>query len=246
MKGLSARLRVLLAIAIAGGMLFAVYGDRPTVAQRQISIEHFMAGLACVESSGRYNAVNRRSGAIGKYQIMPRNWRVWSGRFLGDTRAEPTPANQEMVAFRRITNLYNSRGTWRRVAYWWLTGRSIADESLWTRKARGYVRTVMDTAQAAARGSSRVPQRCYPKLPGRLLAGTQPSAEMVRVRARALHVRSGAGTQNRIRAIVRRGAELTVLDRTELTNGRTWLQVELPNGRKGWVAGRFTRPIHGG
>lgn len=241
MKGLNARFRILLAVVLAGGVMFAVQDARPSVAERDLSIEHFMAGLACIESSGRYNAVNRTSGAIGKYQIMPRNWRVWSGRFLGDKQAQPTAENQEIVAFRRITNLHNSRGSWRRVAYWWLTGRSIADESLWTRKARGYVDNVMDVAQAAARGSSKVPERCYPKLPSTLIADS--AAETVRVRARALNVRRGAGIDNRVRAIVRRGTQLTVLDKTELGNGRTWLQVELPNGTKGWVSGRFTRPL---
>jgi hypothetical protein len=240
--GLSARFRILLAVVLGAGLVAAGQSAKPAVAERQIGIEHFMAGLACIESSGRYNAVNRRSGALGKYQIMPRNWRNWSGRVLGDQKARATPENQEIVAHWRISRLYSNRGSWRRVAYWWLTGRSTNDESRWTRKAVRYVDRVMELAQAAARGSSRVPRRCHPNLPESLAMGAS-SLETVRVRARALNVRRNAGVGNRITAIVRRGAQLTVLDQTELRNGRTWLRVELPSGRRGWVAGWYTRPI---
>jgi hypothetical protein len=102
---------------------------------RRIDIDAFMTGLACIESSGRFTAVNKRSGALGKYQIMPRNWRAWSGRYLGNRWARPTPRNQEYVARQRILALYELRGDWRRVAYWWLTGDGEPDERLWTRPA---------------------------------------------------------------------------------------------------------------
>jgi hypothetical protein len=133
--------------------------------ERAVNIEHFMTGLACVESSGRYDAVNPMSGAYGKYQIMPRNWPVWAGRFLGDEEAEPTPENQELVARSRIERLYASRESWRRVAYWWLTGGSEKDESKWTVKATDYVDSVMRWAHMAADpGRERlVPERCFPR-----------------------------------------------------------------------------------
>ena len=43
-------------------------------------------------------SANSTSGAIGKYQIMPTNWRAWSLKYLGNANAAPTPANQETVA----------------------------------------------------------------------------------------------------------------------------------------------------
>jgi hypothetical protein len=243
---ISARLRVLLAIVLALSFGAAVQTSRPTTADRpsNISVSHFMTGLACIESSGRYTAVNKTSGAIGKYQIMPRNWRTWAGRVLGDQAAKPTPENQETVAHWRIQRLYDNRGTWRRVAYWWLTGRSINNESQWTRKARLYVDRVMVIAERAAtpKLASRVPARCRPNLPSAVSAAIE-GAPAVRVRSRALNVRRGAGANHRVVAIVRQGAELPVLDRTKLSNGRVWLRVELKNGRKGWVAGWHTRPI---
>lgn len=144
--------------------------QRPAVAlapASAVTIEQFMTGLACIESSGRYSAVNAESGAIGKYQIMPRNWRVWAARFLDDPAAEPSPDNQELVARTRIERLHDRLGSWRRVAYWWLTGRTIQDEERWTDKALGYVDSVMEVARREATPalSWTVPERCRPVPP---------------------------------------------------------------------------------
>ncbi|HUG46795.1 MAG TPA: hypothetical protein VMP67_00100 [Candidatus Limnocylindria bacterium] len=162
-------LALVLGVVVIGGWVADGSAGRRAIGgfTPEITIVHFMTGLACVESSGRYTAVNAESGAIGKYQIMPRNWRVWAGRMLGDADAQPTPQNQETVARTRIGNLYDSRGSWRRVAYWWLTGRSITDETQWTSKARGYVNQVMALAVQAAtpRLADGVPERCRPQLP---------------------------------------------------------------------------------
>ncbi|HYI21099.1 MAG TPA: transglycosylase family protein, partial [Candidatus Limnocylindrales bacterium] len=134
--------------------------------ESNVDIDSFMTGLACTESTGRYTAENDRSGAYGKYQIMPRNWRAWAGRYLGNRWAQPTPRNQEYVAQRRIEDLYELRGKWRRVAYWWLTGDGEGDESKWTKHAALYVRRVMGAVQAAAAPGARaagvLPDQCFP------------------------------------------------------------------------------------
>ena len=88
-----------------------------------------MNAIGRVESGGRYTARNQTSGAYGKYQIMPSSWRGWAGPLPRQRRTrKPTPANQEMVAPAKFTSLYSWLGSWRRVAYWWLTG-SIADRA---------------------------------------------------------------------------------------------------------------------
>ncbi|CAN5236044.1 hypothetical protein BH24CHL7_BH24CHL7_04190 [soil metagenome] len=221
--------------------------------QPKIEIEHFMAGLACVESGGRYKAVNPQSGALGKYQIMPRNWTVWAGRFLGDRRAELTPRNQEIVARERIERLYADRGSWRRVAYWWLTGRSTSNEARWTRKASGYVDRVMTFARRAAtpeRGGW-IPQRCFPKAAGRLASNVAAAAAVddrkavtnrVVVTGGSVYVRRGPGPENRLVAVVRRGTVLKVTDRSRDSRGGTWLEVKLRGGARGWIAGWYTQP----
>ncbi|MEO6207688.1 MAG: hypothetical protein ABIP77_07020 [Candidatus Limnocylindrales bacterium] len=94
-----------------------------------------------VESGGNHDARNAFSGAYGKYQILPANWPSWAAAYLGNSRAQPTPANQDTVAAGKFTSLYRSLGAWRRVAYWWLTGSS--QTSGWSSYARGYVERVM-------------------------------------------------------------------------------------------------------
>src|SRR3712207_6933769 len=51
-----------------------------------------------------------RSGAYGKYQIIPSSWKIWADRVLGDPYAAKTPENQELVARsdRKSTRLNSS------------------------------------------------------------------------------------------------------------------------------------------
>ena len=98
-----------------------------------------MWAMAGQESGWDYYARNASSGAFGKYQIMPFNWPVWAAQYLGDRRADQTPWNQEMVAYGKLRDLYGWLGTWKRVAYWWLTGSTDRDERRWSGYARGYV-----------------------------------------------------------------------------------------------------------
>lgn len=114
----------------------------------------FMAALGQVESGGRYTARNPISGAYGLYQIMPSNWPVWAGRYIGNRNARPTPRNQDRVAAGRLTDLYRAYGSWDRTAYWWLTGKR-GPRSTWSAHARRYVTRVMKgyRAQLALAGS---------------------------------------------------------------------------------------------
>ena len=100
-----------------------------------------MAAVANAESHGDYYARNDYSGAYGKYQIMPASWRGWAARYLGDPNAKQTPANQEIVAAAKFRALYAWLGSWRRVAYWWLTGSSRTYG--WSYNASRYVSRVM-------------------------------------------------------------------------------------------------------
>ena len=100
-----------------------------------------MYALGRVESGGSYTARNPLSGAYGKYQIMPSSWPAWAGRYLGNPNARQTPANQEIVATAKVRALYSWLESWRRVAYWWLTGSSRTTG--WSTYATRYVARVM-------------------------------------------------------------------------------------------------------
>ena len=125
----------------------------PPVAPSQAA---FAARIAKIESNGRYEAQNRHSGAMGKYQIMPGNWRAWGCDFLGYPRSQgvsgkylpvaqwfppTTPSNQETVANTKFSRLYQWLGDWRRVAACWRSGGSVAvrQPSEWSRGTIFYV-----------------------------------------------------------------------------------------------------------
>jgi len=104
-------------------------------------IDRFLYALGQVESGGNYYARNPVSGAYGKYQIMPSNWGPWAKRYIGSSSAPQSPRNQEIVARGKVHDLRHWLGTWRRVAYWWLTGSSRTTG--WSTFASNYVARVM-------------------------------------------------------------------------------------------------------
>lgn len=126
---------------LATALLLGAVGPVPTLAADPPGLERFMTAIARVESGGNHRARNENSGAYGRYQILPSNWRAWARRYLGDANAKPTPANQEKVARAKMRSLYNWLGSWRRVSYWWLTGSSRT--SAWSKAATNYVTRVM-------------------------------------------------------------------------------------------------------
>lgn len=212
--------------------------------QLTVDIDDFMTGLACTESSGRYEALNAFSGAIGKYQIMPRNWRAWAKRYMGNPWAVTSPRNQEFVAAGRIADLYERHGDWRLVAHWWRTGNAPVDESAWSSGSMNYVNTIMAIAFMAADRKSRdlVPRRCFPvnfatprirdwPLPRVLITGGR------------VNVRVAPGYENRAFGTVRAGMRPAVLARGSDRRGKKWIKIGLSDGRAGWIASWFTRPL---
>ncbi len=210
-------------------------------AEQRLDIHTFMTGLACTESGGRFDAVNKRTGAYGKYQIMPRNWIAWSGRYLGNRWAQPTPRNQEFVARQRVLDLFEKRGEWRRVAYWWLTGNGEGNEALWSDRAFGYVERVMSTGLRAARPAlqASVAERCFPADLGDPKIRTEPFPR-VWVTGGRVNVRIAPGYENRAVDYVRAGMRLSVLAKGWDPRGEAWLKVGLADGEVGWIKRSFT------
>lgn len=131
-----------LALAILVPSAAPAAAGSPPAGTRPPGLAAFMEALAMVESGGRYTARNPISGAYGRYQIMPSNWPVWAGRYLGNRTARPTPRNQDRVAAGRLSDLYRAYGSWDRTAYWWLTGKR-GPRSTWSAVARRYVDKIM-------------------------------------------------------------------------------------------------------
>jgi hypothetical protein len=137
----SGRRPAVVVAAIATALLVGAIGAAPTAAADPPGLDKFMAAIARVESGGNHKAVNRTSGAYGRYQILPDNWRSWAKRYLGNANAKPTAANQEKVARAKMRSLHDWLGSWKRVSYWWLTGSSRT--SSWSKAATSYVTRVM-------------------------------------------------------------------------------------------------------
>jgi len=138
----ASRRRAAFAALLAAALLVSI---APSVAQATAppGLERFLSALGEIESGGSYTARNATSGAYGKYQILPSNWAAWARLYLGSSTAPQTPANQEVVAHRKVTALYNWLDAWPTVAHWWLTGSSERNPALWSSFSRTYVSRLM-------------------------------------------------------------------------------------------------------
>ena len=211
-------------VRTAGGAAAAEPSRREQVA--------FMWAMAGQESGWDYYARNSSSGAFGRYQIMPFNWPVWAGQYLGDARADQTPWNQEKVAFAKLRDLYRWLGSWKRVAYWWLTGRTDRSEKRWSSYARGYIRNIMALRHQAPADAGEWPLRTSSR-PGR--GDWRISASQQRLRERA------AGRPWRAGGHLADGQVLRIRDTAG--EGRIrWLRVVTKDGRLGWLPQARTLP----
>ena len=101
--------------------------------------EAFINAIAGQESGGDYSAVNARTGASGKYQIMPENWPTWAEEAGLGADAEMTPENQEIVARFKLGQYYDKYGA-RGAAVAWYGGEgalSYGEEALNRKQGEG-------------------------------------------------------------------------------------------------------------
>jgi hypothetical protein len=152
---LSGRRRAVVIASLAMVMVLSMAVPASTAGGDPPGLTRFMNAVAKVESGGRYTALNPVSGAYGKYQIMPASWEGWARQYLGNANAPQTAANQEKVAKAKMSSLYRWLGSWRRVAYWWLTGSDRT--SGWSTSSTAYVNKVMRYyyAGSSAGGSAK-------------------------------------------------------------------------------------------
>jgi len=89
----------------------------------QPSFEAFMYGISIQESGGSYHAVNRQSGALGKYQVMPSNVAGWSRQVLGYSISPSaflnSPSLQEKIVTGILRGYYNRWGARGAAAAWY-------------------------------------------------------------------------------------------------------------------------------
>ena len=112
--------------------MYAKYGDDEEAVRKAVEgmkgfsgggneFDNLVAAIGGQESGGNYNAKNGRTGASGKYQIMPDNWPSWSREAGLPAGAEMTPENQEIVARFKLKQYYDKYGA-RGAAIAWYGG----------------------------------------------------------------------------------------------------------------------------
>jgi len=143
------RRRAVIAALAAATLVISLVPAVTVLAAAPPGLERFLYALGEVESGGNYTARNATSGAYGKYQILPSNWPVWAKLYIGSSTAPQTPTNQEIVAHKKVTALYNWLDTWPVVAHWWLTGSSERNSALWSSYSRTYVQRIMTLMKSA-------------------------------------------------------------------------------------------------
>ena len=87
------------------------------------SFDQFVTALVGQESGGNYRAVNGRTGALGKYQILPGNIGPWSRTYLGYSLTPQqflnSPQQQDALARAVLRSYYNQYGPRGAAAAWY-------------------------------------------------------------------------------------------------------------------------------
>jgi Transglycosylase-like domain len=201
------RLRAVAVATLATSVLLVTIAPAATFAKDPPGLAKFMNAIAKVESGGRYTAQNTSSGAYGKYQIMPSNWPAWARQYLGNAHAAPTPANQEKVAAAKFRGLYAWLGSWRRVAYWWLTGSDAT--AGWSASARLYVDKVM-TAYKGASAAMPAAAKAKPKPKATAAIHVGEASSRIAYAGGWHRARNGSYAGGAVRYSTRAGASATV------------------------------------
>lgn len=95
---------------------------------KDVSFEAFAKSIASQESGGDYGAENERTGAFGKYQILPENWSSWSREALGYVGDMTDSDTYEQVALFKLRQYYDKYGA-RGAAIAWYGGEGALDYS---------------------------------------------------------------------------------------------------------------------
>lgn len=100
----------------------------------------FVNAIRRKESGGNYGAVNRHSGALGAYQIMPGNLGPWSREILGRSvsRSEflSNPRIQDAIAIGKLKQYYQRYGP-AGAAVAWYAGPGAVSSKMKSTKAQG-------------------------------------------------------------------------------------------------------------
>ena len=123
-------------------------------------VDRFINSITKKESGGNYGAVNRQSGAMGKYQVMPSNIASWSKQTLGYSVTPQqylaNPQLQDAIAQAKLREYYSRYGA-AGAAVAWYAGEGNAQKYVknpnggWGKPQNGYP-SIAAYVQAILRG----------------------------------------------------------------------------------------------
>jgi hypothetical protein len=115
---------------------------RPTTGGGGSEFNRLVSAIAGKESGGNYGAVNRSSGALGKYQIMPGNVGPWSQQILGRRVSTSeflrNPQLQESIARGKLLEYYKKYGAAGAATAWYAGPGAVRTKMGSTRKQGAY------------------------------------------------------------------------------------------------------------
>lgn len=113
---------------------------------QQGGLANFINAISGQESGGNYNARNRHSGALGRYQIMPGNISSWSraalGRSVTPQQFARSPELQDRIARHQMQKYYQQYGPAGAAVAWYAgpgnANKYVRNPSGWNRKQGNY------------------------------------------------------------------------------------------------------------
>ena len=118
----------------------------PVASSGDAGFDSFLSAIAGKESGGNYNARNKSSGAMGKYQIMPGNLggtrSGWDYEALGydvsPAQFMGSPQIQEAIARYKLKQYYDKWGPAGAAVAWYSGPRNVAKKMNSTAKQGAY------------------------------------------------------------------------------------------------------------
>lgn len=105
------------------------------------NFQRFVAAIRGKESGGNYRAVNRSSGALGAYQIMPGNVRAWSRKYLGRTVSTSeflnNPRLQDYIAQAQLKEYYDRYGPAGAATAWYAGPGAVGTSKMYSTNPQG-------------------------------------------------------------------------------------------------------------
>lgn len=120
------------------------------------SLNDFMNALSSQESGGNYSAVNKHTGALGRWQVLPGNVSAWAKRHLGikltASQFLRSPAMQDRLV-KAVLGSYVSKYGYRGAAAAWYSGNPKLENNYRSQKYGPSIGDYVDSVMGKMKSS---------------------------------------------------------------------------------------------